>query len=521
MFIRESGAIRYRLVVVIAFALTLGLIVASGVLAWLNARAQDRTAAVVIRTHRVLDVLDQIETTMTDAETGQRGYLLAGDERFLEPYLAATGQGTVPVIERPPISTVLAAARTLPLANGTEQDLLRRIDGLIQDKLAELQQTIALRRAGHADQALAIVREGRGKRSMDALRGTLVRLRDEERRQLEESDALRRQAAQRAYLSSIVSCVVALGAILLLATGVKRAHQNLARREEQFHDLADNISQHAWTASSDGRFEWFNRRWHDYTGLGGQDLDAEWRQACDHPAHRERVELGLRHAFAQGVAWEDIFPLRARDGGWRWFLVRALPIRASDGSVLRWFGTHTDIDEHLRLEDALKEANQRKDEFIATLAHELRNPLAPIQAGLELMRISPAFPLPLSRTREIMSRQMAQLVRLIDDLLDVSRISAGKLELQRRPVALREVIDSALEVHRPRIEQSGHTLELGLPPEALTVDGDPVRLAQVLGNLLDNAAKFGRNHPGGGRIDVELRPAPVPGHLDVTVRDHG
>jgi PAS domain S-box-containing protein len=444
--------------------------------------------------------LNQIENTMTDAETGQRGYLLAGDEHFLEPYLSATGKEAVPVIRRPPISTLLAAARGLPLANRTEQDLLRRIDGLIGDKLAELQHTIELRRAGRAEEALAIVREGRGKRAMDKLRATLVEMRGEERRQLEEAEAGREQAVRRAYLSSIGGCVVAVCAILLLAASARRAERGLLHQEEQFHTLADNISQHAWTASSDGHFEWFNRRWQEYTGLLGGDLDVQWTQASAHPAHRERVEQGLRQAVAGGKAWEDIFPLRARDGSWHWFLVRALPIRAPDGRVQRWFGTNTDIDEHLRLEDALKEANRRKDEFIATLAHELRNPLAPIQAGLELMRISPAFPLPLSRTREIMSRQMSHLVRMIDDLLDVSRISTGKIELQRRRLLLADVIDSALETHRPRIEQSGHTLELSLPREALAVDGDPVRLAQVLGNLLDNAAKY---TPDGGRIRVE------------------
>jgi PAS domain S-box-containing protein len=500
MFIMESGTIRYRPGFVIAFALTLGLIVASGVVAWLNARAQDRTAAVVIRVHRVLGVLNQIETTMTDAETGQRGYLLTGDEHFLEPYLSATGQGAVPVIERQAISTLLAAAHDPTLSNDTERELLRRIDGLVQAKLEELQQTINLRRAGHADQALAIVREGRGKRSMDALRATLVRLRDEEGRRLQESEAMRKQAVQRAYLSSIGGCVVALCAILLLAAKVRRAQLGLMRQEEQFQTLANNISQQAWTASSDGRFEWFNHRWQEYTGLLGGDLDVQWRQAASHPAHRERVEQGLRQAVASGRAWEDTFPLRARDGSWHWFLVRALPIRGPDGAVLRWFGTNTDIDEHLRLEDALKEANRRKDEFIATLAHELRNPLAPIQAGLELMRISPSFPVLLTRTREIMSRQMASLVRMIDDLLDVSRISTGKIELQRRRVAVRDLIDSALETQRAYIEQLGHTLSLSLPQEALTVDGDPVRLIQVLGNLLDNAAKY---TPEGGSIRVE------------------
>jgi PAS domain-containing protein len=183
----------------------------------------------------------------------------------------------VPVIERAPIAALLASTHGLHLDTPAEQAALRRTESLVKDKLAELRQTIDLRRAGRAAEALDIVRQGRGKRSMDAMRAALVELRDEERRQLEQSDAERRQVAQRAYLSSIAGCVVALCAILLLARSARRAQRSLAHQEEQFHTLADNISQHAWTASSDGRFEWFNRRWEEYTGLAGGDFDLQWR----------------------------------------------------------------------------------------------------------------------------------------------------------------------------------------------------------------------------------------------------
>jgi PAS domain S-box-containing protein len=498
----QSGELHYRLSLAIAFAITVAVIASGGVIAWRNSQAQDETAAFVIRTHRTLATLNQVETTMIDAETGQRGFLLTGEEEFLEPYLAATGTGSVPVIHRPPVGPLLDALHRLPAESQLERELLRRIDTLVRAKLEELEQTVILRREGRLEQALRIVREGRGKRTMDTLRTTLSAMRVEQRHRLELSEARRAQAARNAYVSSVAACVVSLFAIAFLVLAGRRAERGLLRQEERFHMLADRISQHAWTLSANGSFLWFNRRWEEYTGLSGSDLDGQWRAATDHPVHRDRVRQGLRHAVDSGEAWEDIFPLRAHDGSWQWFLVRAVPISGPDGKVACWFGTDTDIDERLRLEQELKDANRRKDEFIATLAHELRNPLAPVQAGLDLMRISPAFPAPLVRMREIMGRQLAHLVRLLDDLLDVTRISTGKLELRREPVALRGIIESAAEASRLQIESAGHTLDVSLPAEPLPVDADPVRLAQVLGNLLNNGAKY---TPSGGLVRIVAR----------------
>jgi signal transduction histidine kinase/DNA-binding response OmpR family regulator len=154
--------------------------------------------------------------------------------------------------------------------------------------------------------------------------------------------------------------------------------------------------------------------------------------------------------------------------------------------------------ERLRLIDQLREADQRKDEFLATLAHELRNPLAPIRNGLQIMKLSPAGSA-IAPVREIMERQMEQLVRLVDDLLDLSRITRGKIELRREPLDLAAVIDEALEVSRPLVEAARHELTVTLPPEPLRVEGDLTRLAQVVSNLVNNAAKY---TPEGGHIAV-------------------
>ncbi|MES2263219.1 MAG: ATP-binding protein [Pseudomonadota bacterium] len=141
-------------------------------------------------------------------------------------------------------------------------------------------------------------------------------------------------------------------------------------------------------------------------------------------------------------------------------------------------------------ERALLLADRRKDEFLATLAHELRNPLAPIRTGLDVLRIHAADPQAGAKARAIMERQLKQMVRLVDDLLDVSRINTGKLAIKHEPVELQAVVGDALELVRPLIETHGHTLGVELPPQPVYVLGDATRLAQVLSNLLNNAAKY-------------------------------
>ncbi len=146
--------------------------------------------------------------------------------------------------------------------------------------------------------------------------------------------------------------------------------------------------------------------------------------------------------------------------------------------------------EKARLVESLQDADRRKDEFLATLAHELRNPLAPLRNGLEVLRLARGNPEAVERAQGMMERQLGHMVRLIDDLLDVSRITRGKLQLRRELVGLADVVQSAVEGCRPLIEASGHALTIALPPEPVRLDADPARLAQVFANLLTNAAKY-------------------------------
>ncbi len=146
--------------------------------------------------------------------------------------------------------------------------------------------------------------------------------------------------------------------------------------------------------------------------------------------------------------------------------------------------------ENTQLYQALRETDRRKDEFLATLAHELRNPLAPIRNSLQILKMPRLDAATLERSREMMERQVHQLVRLVDDLLDVSRVMRGKIELRKERVELATVVARAVETVQPLIEAQGHELTVSLPPESLSLDADPVRLAQVVGNLLTNAAKY-------------------------------
>lgn len=158
------------------------------------------------------------------------------------------------------------------------------------------------------------------------------------------------------------------------------------------------------------------------------------------------------------------------------------------------------LTESRQYADALKQADQRKDEFLATLAHELRNPLAPIRNGLQIMRMSPGDD-KAADLRDMMDRQLTHLVRLIDDLLDVSRISRGKIELRKENILLQEALKAGIEASRPLIEENAHELTVNIDTQELWVDADPTRVAQIISNLLNNAAKY---TPRSGKISLKV-----------------
>jgi signal transduction histidine kinase/ActR/RegA family two-component response regulator len=196
----------------------------------------------------------------------------------------------------------------------------------------------------------------------------------------------------------------------------------------------------------------------------------------------------------------------------RWVSAVAYPIKDHSGRITEAILVHQDITARKQAEEALREADRRKDEFLAMLAHELRNPLAPIRSGLDLLALGQVTP----EVIELMRRQVENLVRLVDDLLDVSRIMRGKVQLRREPVELAHVVNRAAEMARPLIDAQHHQFTRSLPPDPVWLDADPVRLAQVISNLLNNAAKYTER---GGHI--WLIAEEENGRVVIQVRDTG
>jgi signal transduction histidine kinase len=229
------------------------------------------------------------------------------------------------------------------------------------------------------------------------------------------------------------------------------------------------------------------------------------------------VKGALQRSLASGDTYEADYRILQPDGSVRWVTARGKAEHDSTGRAVRMPGVLVDITERKLLEEALRDADRRKDEFLATLAHELRNPLAPIRTSLELLKMPRIDATTLERTRAMMERQVHQLVRLVDDLLDVSRVMRGKIELRKEKVEVAAVIARAIETVQPLIEVQGHRLELSISSESLPVHADQVRLAQIVANLLTNAAKY---TPAKGHIRISATRREN-GYVELTVGDDG
>jgi PAS domain S-box-containing protein len=278
-----------------------------------------------------------------------------------------------------------------------------------------------------------------------------------------------------------------------LAAANRRKEELLAslkESEQKLRLLADTIPQLAWTARPDGFIFWYNRRWYEYTGCAPEQMEGWGWQSVHDAAVLPEVLDRWKRCIDTGESFEMIFPLKGADGAFRPFLTRVNPLRDVDGGILYWFGTCTDISDIKRMEEALREADRRKDEFLATLAHELRNPLAPIRNSLQILKMPHVDAATVQQVKDLMERQVHALVRLVDDLLDVARVMRGKIELRKEPVELATVIAHAAETVHSLIELQGQHLDVCVSPESLLVDADPVRLAQVVSNLLTNSAKY-------------------------------
>ncbi len=302
-----------------------------------------------------------------------------------------------------------------------------------------------------------------------------------------------------------------------------RAERAVRDSESRFRTMADHAPVMVWVTETDGRCTYLSRSWYEFTGqTPAQGLGFGWLDAT-HPDDRETSDAAFRSANAQQRPFRLEYRLRRADGSYRWAIDSAAPHFSDSGEFMGYIGSVIDIEDRKRMEQALaasnaqlQQADRRKDRFLATLAHELRNPLAPIRQAVRILGAPAASERDRSWSRGVIERQVQTMSLLLDDLLDVSRITLGKLALRREPVTLAAIVGAALETARPLIEAGQHQLDLDLPADPVPLDVDPLRLAQVFANLLTNAAKY--TDPGGR---IVLRAVVTDAVLQLSVRDTG
>jgi signal transduction histidine kinase len=319
-----------------------------------------------------------------------------------------------------------------------------------------------------------------------------------------------------------------------LNTPIFDGDNNLVCIEHTTVDITDRIRAESALRESEGRLRAYilatsdvvyrmSPDWKYMHGLDGRgflktttDWD-EWHM--EEYVHPDELERG-RAAIAKAIQEKSIFELEHRvllaDGSYGWTYSRAVPRIDASGEIYEWIGAASDITKRKNAEERLKDGERRKDEFLAMLAHELRNPLAPISSAAELLRLAPLDRLRVKQTSEIILRQIKHMTSLVDDLMDVSRVSRGLVSLEQTPLDVRQVVGEAVEQLTPLIQARRHHLQLHLAPGTTLVSGDRKRLVQVIANLLNNAAKY---TPDGGEIKVEAEARNT--HVVVNVIDNG
>ena len=247
------------------------------------------------------------------------------------------------------------------------------------------------------------------------------------------------------------------------------------------------------------------------------EVDFDLFYSILHPDDREPTRRAVEACVYGGVPYDVEYRTVSARNDIRWIRATGRTYFDAEGNPVRFDGTTQDITERKAREEELQEASRRKDEFLAMLAHELRNPLAPIRTSVEIMRAIDTVDPRVRETSDIIRRQVQHLARLVDDLLDVSRVTQGKVNLEREPLEVTDVIQRGIELARHQIDGKRHALTITLPPRGeLVIDGDATRLAQVIGNLLDNAAKY--TEPGG---TIQLAAAREREQVVIRVRDNG
>jgi PAS domain S-box-containing protein len=499
----------------VAFALALAVLIGGGLLGYYNVRHLVSNDRLVAHTDDAIVDLEAAYSALSDAESLQRSYLLTGDVSYLQPYQGAVAQ----------MRYELVRLQSEFESEPAQQRRLLALKEKIEQKLSELNRTIVMNRAGDHSGALAMVVGSRWKGITHQVRGQVTAIQSAEHallnRRAGESEASYRSTVSSLLAAAVIG-VVLLGVIFYLS----RRNLLLQRRATaRIRSIVDNVVDGIVTMDEHGTIASVNPAAERLFGYAAQELLGENVRALMPETHRsahddyfaEYRRTGEAKVIGIGREVEG----RRKDGS-----TFALELAVSEfefGARRLFTAILRDITERKRIEQqkhdvmvALKETDRQKDEFLALVSHELRGPLAPLRNCLELLRLRGSDESLREKVQATMERQLDQLVRLVNDLLDLGRVARGEIEVHREAVELGSVMRHAVDACAPLVTAADHALNIAVPPEAIYVDADPARLTQVFSNLLQNACKY--TEPG-GRIEISAHRQA--GQAVVRVKDTG
>ena len=471
--------------------------------------------------------LSDLLSSVKDAETGQRGYLLTGDERYLKPYDDAVTR----------LDQHLVALRRSTVEKPDHRARLAAVEPLIVRKLSELDRTIRLRRTRGFEAAIQVVRSDQGKLLMDQIRSIVTRMRDEDIRLTElrhrEQDAMGRQAVRTIWFGTLMTFVLVVLAGILIRQGIRSqaaAREQLAESDQRFRQLADNIREVFWLTSINGdQIIYMSPAYEVLFARSRGSLEEnprDWAEAV-HPDDRERVMTAFLATGLRGT-FDEQYRIVRPDGSMRWIHARGTPIRNSRGEAYRIAGIAEDITDQKsvqevsqRARDAAEAANHSKSEFLANMSHEIRTPMSAILGYADMLMDPQLTPSDRLDHVHTIRRNADHLLKVLNDILDISKIEAGKLQVERIAANPRQIVTDVLSLMRVRAVEKGITVDVtyaGAIPR--TIQTDPTRLRQILINLVGNAIKF--TESGGVNLVVTLaRDHPDDSRLEFSVIDSG
>jgi PAS domain S-box-containing protein len=515
----------------VAFSLALEFLIVNAVISYRATRTLIRNEQSVTQTLQVLNELEATLTMVVNAETGERGYIISGDETFLEPYRAALDG----------INEHIKGLKQLTADNPNRQARLPLLERKIADRLDYLKRQIALRKSGDVEGVRQVIVSGAGKTLMDEIRKLIAEMEDE------ENDLLKRRAGESEASARIVTLSFAIASFTAAASFAllyglairglaerRRSADAIRDQREWLHVTLSSIGDAVIATDTNGRVTFMNSvteyltGWNRREAIGRplgeifQIVNAQTRQPAENPAARV-----LREGAVLGMA--NHTRLIARDGTEIPIDDSAAPIKSAD-ALIGVVMVFRDVTERHRVEEErerllareraahaeAESANRAKDEFLATVSHELRTPLNAILGWSRLLRIGQLDAQAAGKALESVENNAKAQSQLIEDLLDVSRIISGKLRINYEQVNLVTVIEAALETARPAAQAKSIQLSAELDSAAGAVMGDATRLQQVIWNLLSNAVKF---TPKDGRVEIRLKRDDS--HAQVTVSDTG